>query len=538
MTSRFTFFLVITVIWSGLASCGGESQGTARDAASRTLARGNGGEPGTLDPARAVDIHAFNVLGDLYEGLVTIGSDGAITAGAAARWQADVTLRRFEFELRADARWSTGETVTAADFVRGLRRLVDPETNAPYASLFANISGFASVQAGDAPPSALGVRAQGPRTLIIELDAPGHTLLDVLAMPVAAPVHASNAVAGGFDDAARFVGNGAYQLATYRRNDRIALTANPHHRDVGRLGYCRIEFLPVVDPVTEVMMYRAGDLGLTHSLPPRQVADLRKRLPDAVRIAPQLGTYFLALDLTEPALANRDLRMALSMAVDRHALVAMLGRGEQPAWGLLPPGLVDDDAYPWHTLGDAERRDQARTALQRALGDNDVPELRLVFDAGDVHERIALTVSDMWRETLGLETTLDKREWGYFLDTRQQRSEWDAMRYAWFADYADAASFLSMFREGSEHNLPGFADASFEAALDRARAAATSGVRAGALSDAATRIDDTYALIPLYHYVSKRLVRPDITGFTDNLLDRHPSRFLAPEGASERGCSP
>ena len=525
-------------MWSGLTSCGGPADDPSQEPSLRTLTRGNGGEPGTLDPARATDIHAFNVLGDLYEGLVIIDSDGEITAGVAARWETDAGLRRFEFELRPDARWSTGEPVTATDFVRGLRRLVDPQTNAPYANLFANISGFAAVQAGDAPPSALGVRAEGPRTLIIELDAPGHTLLDVLAMSVAAPVHTTNAADGGFDDPARFVGNGAYQLASYRRNDRIALIANPHHRDAARLGYCRVEYLPVVDPTTEVTMYRAGDLDMTHSLPPQQVAALRERLPDAIRIAPQLGTYFLALDITEPALANRDLRRALSMAVDRQALVAMLGRGEQPAWGLLPPGLVDDARYGWAGLEDAERRTQARATYLRALGDAPPPELRLVFDAGDVHERIALTVSAMWRDTLGIETVLDKREWGYFLDTRQRRTEWDAMRYAWFADYADAASFLGLFREGSEHNLPGYSDAGFEAALDRARAAATADARAGALSEAALRIDDAYALIPLYHYVSKRLVHPDITGYADNLLDRHPSRHLAPRAVPDRGCQP
>ncbi|MEL6948606.1 MAG: peptide ABC transporter substrate-binding protein [Pseudomonadota bacterium] len=525
-------------MWSGLTSCGSPASDISQEPSSRTLTRGNGGQPGTLDPARAVDIHAFNVLGDLYEGLVTIGSDGTITPGAAARWQADAGLRRFEFELRADARWSTGEPVTAADFVRGLRRLADPDTNAPYASLFANISGFAAVQAGDAPLSALSVRAEGPRTLIIELDAPGHTLLDVLAMSVAAPVHASNAADGGFDDPERFVSNGAYRLASYRRNDRIALTANPHHRDVGRLGYCRVEYLPVVDPSTEVTMYRAGDLDMTHSLPPQQVATLRERLPDAVHIAPQLGTYFLALDVTEPALANRDLRRALSMAVDRHALVAMLGRGEQPAWGLLPPGLVDDAHYGWAALDDSERVIQARATYLRALGDAPPPELRLVFDAGDVHERIALTVAGMWRDSLGIEAVLDKREWGYFLDTRQRRTEWDAMRYAWFADYADAASFLGLFREGSEHNLPGYSDAGFEAALDLARGADTKDARAGALSEAALRIDDAYALIPLYHYVSKRLVHPDVAGYAGNLLDRHPSRHLSPRAAPERGCLP
>ena len=112
MTSRIALFLCAAVMWSGLTSCGSPASDISQEPSSRTLTRGNGGQPGTVDPARAVDIHALNVLGDLYEGLVTIGSDGTITPGAAARWQADAGLRRFEFELRADARWSTDRKST------------------------------------------------------------------------------------------------------------------------------------------------------------------------------------------------------------------------------------------------------------------------------------------------------------------------------------------------------------------------------------------------------------------------------------------
>ena len=57
-------------------------------------------------------------------------------------------------------------------------------------------------------------------------------------------------------------------------------------------------------------------------------------------VAPKLAVYYLALDLTEPALADVAVREALSRAIDRDALVNVLGRGEQPAYGFVPDGIA------------------------------------------------------------------------------------------------------------------------------------------------------------------------------------------------------
>ena len=519
-----------------LPGCAPDDRGAGVHADRDTLRRGNGREPGTLDPARAVDIHAFGVLDDLYENLVSFSVDGRIVPGAAARWTHDANRRRFEFQLRADARWSNGDAVTADDFVRGLRRAVDPKTNAPYATMLADLQGYDAVRSGRAPATALGVHAVDPATVAFDLAGPGHTLLQVLAMPVAAPLHASMVDGNGFDDPGEFVGNGPYRLAAYRKGDRIRVEANPYHRAASDLGYCAVEYIPVQVPATELSMFRAGEIDITHTIPPAQLPTLRRRMPGAVRIAPMLGVYFLAFDTTEPPLASAPLREALSLAIDRPRLVALLGRGEQPAYGLLPPDLAadatDDD---WATLGDEERRARARRLLREALDGRAPPPISLVYDAGDIHERVALAVAEMWRDVLGVETRLDKREWTYFLDTRERRGEWDAMRYAWFADYADAENFLEIFRAGSEHNLSGFADSDFDGLLAAAAETGDGALRAQHLAQAAERVRASHAIAPLYFYVSKHLVRPGIEGFVANALDRHPSRFLRPTHAPRSG---
>jgi len=83
-------------------------------------------------------------------------------------------------------------------------------------------------------------------------------------------------------------------------------------------------------------------------------------------------------------------------------------------------------------------------------------QIKLTYDVGDIHETVALAVSAMWREVLGVEVTLDKREWKYFLATRDERAEWQVMRFAWVGDYNDARTFLEIFRSDSSQNLSGF----------------------------------------------------------------------------------
>jgi oligopeptide transport system substrate-binding protein len=165
----------------------------------------------------------------------------------------------------------------------------------------------------------------------------------------------------------------------------------------------------------------------------------------------------------------------------------------------------------------------------------------------------------MWRDVLGVQTTLDKREWMYFLETRDQRDEWDVMRFSWFGDYNSAMTFLEIFESSSPQNLPGYSSLKFDKTL--ATASRSSDKHAaqrlmdeaetGLLSDypiaplyffvskhlvssAAQRLMDEaetgllsdYPIAPLYFFVSKHLVSSRIAGFEDNVMDRHPSRYL------------
>jgi oligopeptide transport system substrate-binding protein len=200
-----------------------------------------------------------------------------------------------------------------------------------------------------------------------------------------------------------------------------------------------------------------------------------------------------------------------------------------PAYAVVPPGTADYEgaSYAWQDLAGADREAAARQAYAAAGYSADQPlRIDLVYDTGDIHERVALAVTAMWREVLGIETSLDKREWMYFLDTRDQREEWDAMRFAWFGDYNSPMTFLEIFESSSPQNLPGYRSLAYDATI-AAAAGTTDTQAAGALmAEAESTLLEAYPLAPLYFFVSKHLVDASIEGFEDNIMDRHPSRFL------------
>ncbi len=149
------------------AACG---KGPAKNA-DKTILYHLGAEPETLDPQIASGPEAATAVQALFEGLTRLGADEKPHPGAAESWKSEDGGRRFTFTLRADAKWSDGTPVTAADFAFAFRRALDPSTGSSASAQMYCIKNARAVRAGSMPPQALGVSAAG-RTLTVELEYP------------------------------------------------------------------------------------------------------------------------------------------------------------------------------------------------------------------------------------------------------------------------------------------------------------------------------------------------------------------------------
>ena len=312
--------VVSVMVFGGLTGC--EQQAPSANSAARELHRSLGGEPGTLDPQLAGDTYAYEVLRDAYEGLVTEDADGRPIPGQAVRWEVSPDGREYRFTLRASLRWSDGQPLVAADFVRGLQRAVDPRVSSPNSPLLRVIAGASAVMAGRLPVEGLGVEAPDSTHVVVRLEHPAEFLPALLAHPVASPYRPGPPVF-----------NGAYRLEAWLPGRPIQAVANRYYRAADAVDIQRVSYVGIADENVELLRYRAGSIDVTGGLPVDEIPWAREQLPGQVQLAPQASVFFLGFNLRSGRVQHAPLvRRALSMAIDRERLTQQVLRA---GWCLL-----------------------------------------------------------------------------------------------------------------------------------------------------------------------------------------------------------
>lgn len=498
--------------------------------AATPLLRGNGPEPSTLDAHRCPEVACANILRDLYEGLVAEDARGHVVPGMAERWELAPDGRTWTFHLRAGLRWSNGEALDAPQVVASLRRAFSPDTAAPFAVHFDALRNATAVQQGALPPTQLGVEAPDARTVRFHLTRSAD-LPQLLVLPVAYPVYlpAVRAYGAQHTRPGKLVVNGAYTLEGWEPQAAVRLRRNPNFRDAAPIE--RVHWLVTEDAASELQRFQAGGLDITETVPPQPLARLRARFGTQLRISPYLGAMWVGLNLSQPPLRGKPaLREALSLAIDRDILTRYItGLGEIPAYGVVPPGIAGyaPVQLPWARASQAQREALARRRYRDAGYSPAHPlQIELRYNTSTPHRRLNLAIAAMWREVLGARVTLRNEEWKVFVGNRKQRVITQAFRGGWIADVADPRNFLANFESGSLTNWSGLQDPAYDALMRAADAAPTPAARAAALQRAEARLLGQHALVPVYFYSSKHLVRPDVLGFESNPLDHHASRYL------------
>ena len=523
--------LWLCVLAGGLAlsSCGGES---GRAVEGSTLHRGLNSDPESLDPHRARSVQAADVLRDIGEGLLAYSAKGELIPGVAESWEISADGLTYTFRIRDTARWSNGDPVTAGQFVYSLRRLVDPATAAFYGQMLGEIVNARAILAGDKDAGELGVEAVDAYTLIIRLEQPVPFLLSLLTHPAAFPVHPGAIEEHGdaFARPGNLPSNGAYVLASWDPGAVIRLVRNEHYWDDASTAIDAVHHHVLTQEMTELNRYRAGELHITGSVPPDSFDRVREELGAELHVAPYLGVYYYGFNLSQPPFRDSpQIREALSMAVDRDVLVeSITGRGEKPAYSWVPPGVDNYEPilFSYASLTQDERNALARRLLREAgHGPANPLRIELRYNTSDTQQRIALAIQSMWRE-VGVDTELINEEFQVLLANMRARQVTQVFRSSWIGDYNDAHTFLSIMESSNPSNMPGYASPEYDSLMHRAAAQVDPKARRLLLEEAERVLLSDHPVIPLYFYVSKHLVSPDVEGWEDNVLDYHYSRHL------------
>lgn len=486
-----------------------------------------------IDPQLVQDVSGSAVARDLFEGLMNEDAEGNVIPGVATGYTVSEDGLTYTFTLREDAMWSDGQPVTAQHFVDGIRRAADPATASEYAWFLevAGIQNAGAVTAGEMAVEELGVRAIDDRTLEITIDAPRPYFPQTTTFPTLFPARLDVIAEHGdsWTDPANIVSNGAYVLSEYVPQERLVRVRNDMYWDNEDTIIEEVTALIINDENAALTRYLAGELDMT-DIPAGQYPRLSEEYPEQAISFPNSCSYYYMFNLSDSgpeALQDVRVRQALSMAVDRNIIVEnVLAGGQRPAytfthWAI--PGWEVPD-IPMASMTQAERNEQAQALMAEAgYGPDNPLEVELVYNTSDSHRAIAVAVSQMWKQTLGVETTLANQEWATYLDTRGQQN-YEIARGGWCADYAEPSTYLDLFTTTSSYNDGKYSNPEVDALMQEAKTAEDpmplyQQVEEIAAADA--------AIIPIYHYASVYMMSENLENWpTENLLQNWYSRDL------------
>lgn len=512
-----------------LAGCGGQ-----RLPEDNYLRLGNGGEPKDLDPHGVTGIPEVQIINGIFEGLVTYHptDDRIPYAGVAERWENSEDGRVWRFTLREEARWSNGDPVTADDFVYSWKRALDPALGCEYADWFYMIEGAEEWNTGQLDSfEEVGIRAPSPKIFEVHLKEPTADFLKILLNHSFLPVHpptierfnAFSSRTGGWTQPGNLVGNGAFQLVEWEPHSRIIIERNPHYWDAETVSLDGMIFYPIQDENTELRAFESGQLDITNSLPANRRRWYREERPELLRMDPFAGIYFYRLNTLDPALSDIRVRKALSLAIDREAIIKnILQGGEIPAHAYVPQG-IGGYAPPEVIESNPElaRQLMAEAGFPDGSG---FPKLSLLFNTTDNHRRLAEAIQQMWVRELGIDVELRNQEWKVYLDTMSAMN-YQVARAGWIGNLYPQ-SFLRIYTSDSANNETGFADPVFDDLINQIFTTLDRKERFRLVEEAERRLLGAYPVLPIYWYTNVYLIRPHVKNWNPKLVDQRPYKFV------------
>ncbi|MBQ7371802.1 MAG: peptide ABC transporter substrate-binding protein [Blautia sp.] len=489
----------------------------------------------SLDPQQATDGTSFEVIADYTDGLMQMDADGQAVPAIAESVDISEDGLTYTFHLRKDAVWNNGTPVTANDFVFAWQRAVDPDIASEYSYMLSDIGQIVNAEAiiaGEKDKSELGAVAVDDYTLEVQLNVPVSYFLSLMYFPTFYPVNQEfyEAVGDVFATSPETtLSNGAFILTDYEpAATAFELMKNEDYYDAENISLPGLNYQVVQDSQQALQNYQIGalDTTLVNGEQVDQVIDD----PEFTTIGAGYLWYVSPNQDAVPELANLNIRMALTHAIDRDAItVDVLKDGSLPTYTAVPPQFAagpdgsdfseDQEKFADVCSYDPEKAAEYWAAGLEELGIDSL-ELEMVVDADDAPQKVAQVLQEQWQTTLpGL--TITTR-----IEPKKQRVEdmqegnFQLGLTRWGPDYADPMTYLGMWITNNSNNYGLWSNADYDAII----AECTTGDlctdaegRWARLFDAEQIVMDEAVIFPLYTQANAELVSAAVTG-----IEFHP----------------
>lgn len=504
--------------------------GCSNDAAAeggRNLIYNLGEDPDTIDPTLNTSVGSSTIIASTFEGLMILDENEEATYGVASDMQISEDQLTYTFTIRDDAKWSDGQKVTANDFKFSWLRALNPATAAEYAYQLFYIKNGEAYNSGEATAEEVGIEVVDESTLKVTLEAPTVYFPELMAFPTYMPLREDIVSAneeGWATNPETYISNGPFKLVEWSMKDRFVVVKNENYWNADSIKLPGIEFLIVTDENTAYSSLQSGEFDMVDTVPSAEIEDAVNS--GLATIYPNLATYMLIINVgkqdtlspdVQEALSNPLVRKALSLAIDRKAIVERVTKaGQVPAYSFVPQGILNEEGEDFASVEyyDANQAniEEAKKLLAEAGYPNGegLPTLEFMYNSEGSHKDVAQVIQQDWAK-IGVNVTLTNQEWKVFLNTRQE-GQYQIARHGWSGDYVDPMTFLDLWVTDGGNNDAGYSNAEYDELVAKAKAESDQTKRWEYMHQAEAILMEEMPIIPLYYYTKVKAAQDYVKG--------------------------
>lgn len=480
------------------------------------------GELSTIDPSLAVDATSFDTINNSMEGLYRYTKNNQVQKALAQKMTVSPDGLTYTIDLKPNTKWSNGKPVTAADFVYGWQRTVDPKTGSQYSYLFEGIANATDIMEGKKAPDTLGIKATGKYQLVITLEKNIPYFKLLLGFPSFYPQQQAAVEKYGkkYGTAAKYmVYNGPFLLKDWTgSNLSWKMVKNPTYWDKKSVKLQKINFQVNKSTTTSYNMYQDDQLDET-TLSFEQAKHLTTT--PGYTINKQSQTAYLEFNQTKKLFQNKKIRQAIAAAINKKQLAnEILGSGSTPAQTVVASGLAQNQGVDFTkaitNTGTQYDKQTAKKLWQEGLQELGLTKvsLTLLNRDTDTAQKVSEYLQSALEQTLpGLSITVTNVPLKTVLD-RAGKGDYDLVVSNWVADFADPVTFLDLFTTNNAYNYGKWSNAQYDQLLTASKSQDVNDTnkRWQDLVQASDLLNAEQGIVPLYQENQAMLVRPNVKG--------------------------
>ena len=479
-----------------------------------------GSNPETLDPALNSAVDGGNMLITLFETLLIIDQDNKVQPGQAEKYEVSPDGLTWTFTMRDGLKWSDGTELNAKDFEYTFKRIADTNVAAPYAeTVIGMIEGYKDA-IDSKNPEKLNVKAsEDGKTLTIKLAYPCSYFDKIVAFGTMSPVQKATVEKNGDSWATKpetYVCNGPYTITEWTPSEKIVCKKNENYKggwDSSKIVNDKLTFLLLEDSSASYTAYTGGTAQLIKDVPTEEIPTLKKDKKDEFNVDPILGTYYLSMNLNKAPFNNKNVRKALSLAIDRDYVANTVMQGTYtPAYNYVGTGVDDVDTGKF--LENSKAANGGKTYIsedykanleeaKKALAEAGYPEGKgfptITYSTNDAgyHKAVAEYLQQVYKD-LGITMNIDIVDWSSFTPKRRA-GEYEMARNGWVMDYNDASNMIELFVSSNGNNDGKYNNPAFDKAMNDSKVADKT-AHFAALHEAEKIVSEDYGFIPVAYY--------------------------------------